>query len=53
MMSNVTMLTENLPNIPWQDKPEGYVGPVWRYSENPIVNRNFYEQVMLKAKTGI
>ncbi len=40
MMSNVTMLTENLPNIPWQDKPEGYVGPVWRYSENPIVNRN-------------
>lgn len=39
-MSKVTMLTENLPNIPWQEKPEGYVGPVWRYTENPIVNRN-------------
>lgn len=39
-MSEVKMLTENLPNIPWQDKPEGYVGPVWRYTENPIVNRN-------------
>ena len=39
-MSNVTMITENLKNIPWQEKPEGYVGPVWRYSENPIVGRN-------------
>lgn len=39
-MSEVKMLTENLPNIPWQEKPEGYVGPVWRYSENPIVGRN-------------
>ena len=39
-MSNVTMFTENLKNIPWQEKPEGYVGPVWRYSENPIVGRN-------------
>ena len=34
------MFTENLKNIPWQGKPEGYVGPVWRYSENPIVDRN-------------
>ncbi len=39
-MSEVKMFTENLPNIPWQEKPEGYVGPVWRYSENPIINRN-------------
>ena len=39
-MSKVTMLTNNLPNIPWQDKPEGYQGPVWRYSENPIIGRN-------------
>ena len=39
-MSEVKLFTENLPNIPWQEKPEGYAGPVWRYSENPIVNRN-------------
>ena len=39
-MTKVKMFTENLPNIPWQDKPEGYVGPVWRYTENPIVKRN-------------
>ncbi len=29
-----------LPNIPWQDKPEGCHMPVWRYSENPIIGRN-------------
>lgn len=39
-MSKITMLTDNLPNIPWQEKPEGFTGPVWRYSENPIINRN-------------
>ncbi len=27
-------------NIPWQDKPEGYTLPVWRYTENPIIGRN-------------
>jgi beta-1,4-mannooligosaccharide/beta-1,4-mannosyl-N-acetylglucosamine phosphorylase len=40
MMSEVKMITANIANIPWQDKPAGSVGPVWRYSENPIVNRN-------------
>ena len=26
-----------LPNMPWQEKPEGYTMPVWRYTENPII----------------
>jgi len=39
-MSKVKMITENLPNIPWQEKPENSVGPLWRYSENPIIGRN-------------
>lgn len=39
-MSEVKMITDSLANIPWQDKPEGVEGPVWRYSENPIINRN-------------
>ena len=39
-MSKVKMYTGNLPNIPWQDKPAGFTGPVWRYSENPIIGRN-------------
>ena len=29
-----------LPNMPWQDKPAGYDKPVWRYTENPIIQRD-------------
>ncbi|RDU24067.1 glycoside hydrolase family 130 protein [Anaerosacchariphilus polymeriproducens] len=37
---------ENLPNIPWQEKPEGLTGaPVWRYTENPVIKRNPVEGV--------
>lgn len=39
-MNRVKMLTDSLPNIPWQDKPANYAGPVWRYTENPIIDRN-------------
>lgn len=33
-----------LPGMPWQDRPEGNVEPVWRYSSNPIISRheNFF-----------
>ena len=30
----------NLPNIPWQDKPKDCWLPIWRYSENPVIGRN-------------
>lgn len=30
----------NLPNIPWEEKPSGHGGAVWRYSHNPIVYHN-------------
>lgn len=33
----------DLPNIPWQDKPEGWPLPVWRYTENPVIRRNPFE----------
>ncbi|MFC7679157.1 glycosylase [Paenibacillus sp. GCM10028914] len=39
-MATVKIIGDNLPNIPWQNKPEGAVGPVWRHSENPVVKRN-------------
>lgn len=39
-MQTVKIIGEPLKNIPWQNKPEGCYGPVWRYSENPIINRN-------------
>jgi beta-1,4-mannooligosaccharide/beta-1,4-mannosyl-N-acetylglucosamine phosphorylase len=29
-----------LPNIPWEDKPQGYRDVVWRYSRNPVIPRD-------------
>jgi len=33
------IIGQALPNIPWQEKPAGEREPIWRYSENPIINR--------------
>lgn len=32
----------NNSNLPWQDKPDGYKYPVWRYSANPILKRDLF-----------
>lgn len=34
------MLGEPLPNIPWEDRPRGSSGVIWRYTGNPIIDRN-------------
>jgi beta-1,4-mannooligosaccharide/beta-1,4-mannosyl-N-acetylglucosamine phosphorylase len=34
------ILTNELPNIPWFDKPEDCNEPFWRYENNPIINRH-------------
>lgn len=34
------IIGNNLSNIPWQDKPEGYTRPIWRYDANPIIGRH-------------
>ncbi|WP_172197224.1 glycoside hydrolase family 130 protein [Saccharibacillus qingshengii] len=39
-MSNVRIIGESLPNMPWENKPEGLNAPVWRHSANPVVPRN-------------
>ena len=40
-MSKYQMIAPKLPNIPWQEKPAGHINsPLWRYTENPIINRN-------------
>jgi beta-1,4-mannooligosaccharide/beta-1,4-mannosyl-N-acetylglucosamine phosphorylase len=41
-MTNIKILSGgSLPNIPWQNKPEGIKNaPVWRYTNNPIIGRN-------------
>ena len=28
---------QSLPNIPWEEKPEGFSKVMWRYSKNPII----------------
>ena len=35
------ILNSSVKNIPWQDKPAGCADPVWRYTENPIIDRTF------------
>lgn len=39
-MTKVKMISEPVSNMPWQERPEGNIAPVWRYSQNPIINRN-------------
>lgn len=29
----------SVSNMPWEDKPKGWTGPVWRYSKNPVIGR--------------
>jgi beta-1,4-mannooligosaccharide/beta-1,4-mannosyl-N-acetylglucosamine phosphorylase len=39
-MSRQTILGPALPNIPWEEKPKGYIHTVWRYKQNPIIPRD-------------
>lgn len=48
-----------LPNIPWEDKPEGAIDAVWRYSGNPVIQRNaipcsnsVFNSAVVKFKSG-
>ncbi len=34
------IIGDNLPNIPWQEKEADCKMPVWRYTDNPIINRH-------------
>lgn len=38
-MSNM-IIGENLPNIPWEEKPKGCIDVMWRFSGNPIIGWN-------------
>ena len=43
-MSKVKMISPAVPNVPWQDKPEGHTGaPVWRYSVYPNSQQHVQE----------
>ena len=30
----------SLPNIPWQERPEGCKDVIWRYDANPVIPRD-------------
>lgn len=38
--STPTIMGKPLPNIPWEERPAGSSGVVWRYSKNPIIPRD-------------
>ena len=40
MAGQATIIGAALPGIPWEDKPAGYPGVMWRYSRNPVIPRN-------------
>jgi len=40
MIAMAKIIGTSLPNIPWQDKPENYNMPVWRYTGNPVIHRH-------------
>jgi beta-1,4-mannooligosaccharide/beta-1,4-mannosyl-N-acetylglucosamine phosphorylase len=53
------IIGSSLPNIPWQEKPAGYEMPVWRYNENPIIQRDaikssnsIFNSAVIKYKDG-
>ncbi len=45
-MSDFKIFCDELSDMPWQEKPKDLTdAPVWRYSENPIIDRNPIEDV--------
>ncbi|WP_186577110.1 glycoside hydrolase family 130 protein [Aquibacillus kalidii] len=40
VVANVKIVGNALPNIPWQDRRVESELPVWRHSENPVIDRN-------------
>lgn len=43
-MSKTKMFVDSLPNMPWQDRPQGCKDVVWRYSHNPVIKRDLFPE---------
>lgn len=39
-MSKLIIKGDALPNIPWQERPDGSLDVMWRYDQNPVIPRN-------------
>ncbi len=44
--------TKIVKNLPWEDRPEGYFLPVWRYSKNPVIDRNVNRTIERTFNSG-
>jgi beta-1,4-mannooligosaccharide/beta-1,4-mannosyl-N-acetylglucosamine phosphorylase len=40
MAQKLKFTAQSIPNIPWQDRPEGCTDTVWRYGQNPVIPRD-------------
>jgi beta-1,4-mannooligosaccharide/beta-1,4-mannosyl-N-acetylglucosamine phosphorylase len=56
---NTLIVGDALPNIPWQPKPAGAHGVVWRHSDNPVIDlhpfpkaRSVYNSCVVPWKNG-
>jgi len=36
---SVKIIGDSLPDMPWQEKPSNYHDVVWRYTDNPVIDR--------------
>ena len=39
-MDNLKIVGAPLPDMPWEDRPEGSKEVLWRYSKNPVLARS-------------
>jgi hypothetical protein len=39
-LKRIQIMSDPLPNIPWEDRPAGCADVVWRSARNPIVGRH-------------
>lgn len=37
---NLKIVGSRLPNIPWEDRPQGNYDVLWRFSQNPVIPRD-------------
>lgn len=39
-MTDIKIIGQALSNMPWEEKPKEIDRPLWRYSNNPVIDRN-------------
>ncbi len=42
-----------IPNMPWEECPKGFDGPIWRYSKNPVIKRRPHKEISRAFNSAI